>query len=171
MLTFEGLRKLFAEEKAGSKLVALSETFFDEVKEYLESKGRMAGQEGAWEITEARNIIEGLLSTRERKLLALALHAARDGIEVENIHSIERGFFDEIVQVCKKYAEKRKGLLESKPIMMSLIAFLEPLEAFVGIDMRTYGPFAKGDLATMPEENTKLLVEKGVVKEIAKGKE
>ncbi|MBI2675331.1 MAG: DNA replication complex GINS family protein [Candidatus Aenigmarchaeota archaeon] len=168
MLTFEGLRKLFSDEKASSKLVFLPDNFFEEVKEYLDSKSKMAAQEDAWELTEARNILEGLLSTRERKIAALALYAARDNVEIENIHPAEKAFFDEIVQACREYGQKRKELVESKPLMLAFVAFLEPLETFVGIDMLNYGPFSKGDLATIPEENARLLIERGAAKEIGR---
>jgi DNA replication initiation complex subunit (GINS family) len=49
---------------------------------------------------------------------------------------------------------------------MQTVAFLETLPQFVGVNMKNYGPFERGDMATIPEANARLLVEKGIVKQI-----
>jgi DNA replication factor GINS len=41
------------------------------------------------------------------------------------------------------------------------VAFLQDIPQFVGIDMGCYGPYRAGDIATVPEENAKVLIEKG----------
>ncbi len=44
---------------------------------------------------------------------------------------------------------------------MKAMAFLQEIPKFVGIDMGHYGPYRAGDIATVPEDNAKLLVDKG----------
>ena len=75
-------------------------------------------------------------------------------------------FFDALVENIKKYRGERNVLVEGEPKEKNLIVMMNDLEEFVGIDMKNYGPFKKGDVANLPEENTKLLIEKKVAKRI-----
>jgi len=47
-----------------------------------------------------------------------------------------------------------------------LIRFIEPVSELIGTDLKTYGPFEKGDVANLPEELTELLIKKNKAKEI-----
>ena len=49
------------------------------------------------------------------------------------------------------------------------VACLQNLPQFVGIDMGYYGPYQPGDIATVPEENAKVLAEKGAVELVESG--
>ena len=44
------------------------------------------------------------------------------------------------------------------------VKFLENVDEFVGIDLKDYGPFFKGDIAEIPLENAKILEEGKVIK-------
>lgn len=55
--------------------------------------------------------------------------------------------------------------------MASLIVFKEDVSSFVGSDMRLYGPFKKGDIAKVPDENMKVLLERGIVEEFKVSKD
>lgn len=55
--------------------------------------------------------------------------------------------------------------------MASLIVFKEDVPSFMGADMRQYGPFKKGDIAKVPDENTRILLERGIVEEFKVPKE
>ena len=80
-------------------------------------------------------------------------------------------------QIAKETAEILSAV---KPIVpaslgatlgVSLIVFKEDVPSFVGSDMRPYGPFKKGDIAKVPDENTKVLLERGVVEEFKVSKD
>ena len=43
-----------------------------------------------------------------------------------------------------------------------LVRFLKPIESFVGVDMNKYGPFQQEDIASLPLENARSIVESGV---------
>ena len=42
-----------------------------------------------------------------------------------------------------------------------MLVFKEDVPEFLGVDLRKYGPFKKGDIAKIPEENAKILIESG----------
>jgi DNA replication factor GINS len=48
--------------------------------------------------------------------------------------------------------------MRSKQIV---VRFLKPIEAFVGIDMNKYGPYEQEDVATLPFENARSIIDGG----------
>jgi DNA replication factor GINS len=50
--------------------------------------------------------------------------------------------------------------------LTTLVVFKEDVPQFLGADEKTYGPFKKGDIAKLPEENVKILLERNVVEEV-----
>lgn len=47
-----------------------------------------------------------------------------------------------------------------------VVRFLQEIPAIIGSDMKTYGPFQTEDVASLPIENARILIEKGVVVEV-----
>lgn len=47
------------------------------------------------------------------------------------------------------------------PVVTTILRFLQPYPAFLGVDMRTYGPFQREDVATVPAINASNLVKSG----------
>lgn len=85
---------------------------------------------------------------------------------------------EKIIEETRKTA----AILSSSPALMtsagisakdmaSLIVFKEDVPSFMGADMRQYGPFKKGDIAKVPDENMHILLERGVVEEFKVSKE
>jgi hypothetical protein len=160
MITYEALRKAATEEKANNRLTRLPDGFFSEVKDYLDMKAQLHEKEDKWELDSAKNTLQDLMEIRERKVLLSALFGSRTGVVPENMLPVEREFFDRIVSVIKEFMQrKEEGLNHAPP--MSTVKSLEDIPAFVGVDMKNYGPFAKGEAATMPQENARLLMKKG----------
>jgi len=158
---------MMTDEKNSKKLLNLPENFFDEAKAYLENKAKFANtKEDAWELDSARRVLQDLLEIREGKLLSIALSYIRAGLEPGSLTREEKEFFDSVVGEIKQFQEKRREIFEGKKEKMQAVAFLEALPQFVGVDMKNYGPFERGDMATIPEENAKLLMEKGIVKQM-----
>ena len=54
-------------------------------------------------------------------------------------------------------------LIHSKKI---IVRFLKPVEQFMGVDMTKYGPFVEEDVAILPFENARSLLETGTASEI-----
>jgi DNA replication factor GINS len=49
---------------------------------------------------------------------------------------------------------------------MIIIRFLESTDQFMGVDMAKYGPFIKEDIAVLPFENARSLIERKIAIEI-----
>ncbi len=69
---------------------------------------------------------------------------------------------DEVVAALVK---GRPKVLESISIKMRskqiVLRFLKPIEAFVGIDMNKYGPYTQEDVASLPFENARSIIDSG----------
>jgi len=46
------------------------------------------------------------------------------------------------------------------------VKFLENVPEFVGVDLKDYGPFFKGDVAEIPFENAKIFLERGMAEKL-----
>ncbi len=63
---------------------------------------------------------------------------------------------------------RKKAMSGERPDFKT-VAFLQKLPQFVGIDMGYYGPYQQGDIATVPAENARVLVDKGAAELVESG--
>jgi len=166
-ITFELIRKIQREEQRIPKLTKLPAGFYDSVNVYLERKRDTSSRKTALEVKNVERLVEDIFNRRERKIFNLAIIAARTNIPPENLTAEERDFFEQVVAVVKN---RREQLLD--PLLMKepaeqtgLVIFKEDVSAFVGADMKNYGPFNKGDIAKLPEENKQVLLKQDVAEE------
>lgn len=68
-----------------------------------------------------------------------------------------------IIRGRPKVLESIISKIRSKQIV---VRFIRPMEQFVGIDMARYGPFQEEDIATLPLENARSLIQTGDAIEI-----
>ena len=171
VISFEYLRKVLNEEKKSQNLTKIPEDFYETVRMYIESKKKLAKErKDEIELRNIERIVENIFNLRERKIVNFAIMAARAGVQPSNLTSEEKQFFQKILDVVnerRKILDSIKSALEGevKKEIDILVVFKQDFPAFVGIDGQTYGPFKKGDIARLPEENRKILVSKGVVEE------
>ena len=172
-ITFELIRRIQREEQRSPKLTKLPENFYQNVRNYLEQKRaiseKMEERRASIETKNIESLVEDIFNRRERKIVTQAVNSARVGLTVENLTEEEREFFNQAVDVIKQRREKiLKELLEKaeeKKEMVTLVVFKEAVPEFVGADLKSYGPFEKGDIAKLPGENVKVLIERGIAEE------
>jgi DNA replication factor GINS len=68
-------------------------------------------------------------------------------------------FLKKIMQV-KKFRNKK-----NKPSGLKVVEILKNLPQIIGVDMKTYGPFKAGDIATISEDNANMLIKQCAAKE------
>jgi DNA replication factor GINS len=69
---------------------------------------------------------------------------------------------DEVVAALVKGRPKVLESISSKMRSKQIVVrFLKPIEAFVGIDMNKYGPYAQEDVASLPFENARSIIDSG----------
>ncbi|HZI71246.1 MAG TPA: hypothetical protein VFD60_08800 [Nitrososphaeraceae archaeon] len=127
---------------------------------------------------------EILLQTRHDKLFEHQLradelvHSATDtGVDYSKLTEEEKYILD-----GQKESERRRmavlaATLRGRPKVLESISarirskqvvvrFLKPMEQFIGTDMTKYGPFHEEDVAVIPFENARSLIENGEAVEI-----
>jgi DNA replication factor GINS len=166
-ITYELIRKIQREEQASTKLTKLPENFFEAVAQYIEKK-LQTEKKSTLEIKNIQMLVEDIFNRRERKILNLAIIGARTNIPPENLLEEEKIFYEQLVNTIKKRREEKleKILKGEKKEFATLVVFKEDVPQFLGADEKMYGPFKKGDIARLPEENVKILLSKNVVEEV-----
>jgi DNA replication initiation complex subunit (GINS family) len=171
VISFEYLRKILNEEKKSQNLTKIPDDFYETVRMYIEGKKKLVKEKkDEIELRNIERIVENIFNLRERKIINFAIMAARAGVQPSNLTSEERQFFQKVFETLKErriILDKIKSALEGevKKEVEILVVFKQDFPAFVGIDGQTYGPFKKGDIAKLPEENRKILVSKGIIEE------
>jgi DNA replication factor GINS len=168
-ITFELIRRIQREEARLTKLTKLPPGFYDAVKSYMQTKREGNARKFSLEVKNIERLIEDIFNRRERKIFNLSLIAARTSIPPENLTDEERPFFDQVVYMVK---ERRGKLLDTmvekeQAEQTGLVVFKEDVPTFVGSDMKNYGPFKRGDIAKLPEENKTVLLQQGIVEEFS----
>jgi len=168
MITYEGIRKILADEKKATKPVSLPDVFFEKVKSYLDNKSKVTEKkENIWEVESARRLLQDLFEIRERKILTLALYSVRSGITAENLTEKEKEFFEKLVRNIKDFQESRKSIMASdEEGEKEAIAILKDVPEFVATNMKPYGPFKEGEVVSVPKDACEVLIKRGDARKI-----
>jgi len=171
-ITYEFIREISREEQNSPTLSKLPLNFVQKVMEYLKQKEKLLGtqkdKQVSQEIENTKRLLETIFNRRETKILNHAIITSRTDIPPENLTKEEQDLFENIVEQLKQRKQKVLNILnkkskEKKPIKESSdkIEFTEDIEEFVGVDLKKYGPFKKGQKAKIPEENAELFKKAG----------
>jgi DNA replication initiation complex subunit (GINS family) len=118
-----------------------------------------------FELKSVERLVEDIFDRRERKILNMAIISARTSIPPENLTDEEKIFFNAILANIKGRRESTLKNFFAARITPEVV-FKEDMPAFVAIDEKTYGPFKKGDTTRLPEENARVLLQRGVAEEV-----
>jgi DNA replication factor GINS len=162
-ITFEFIRKIQREEQRESKLTKIPEDFYQKAKTYLEEKRKLSEKKKdkltSVEVRNVERLLEDIYNRRETKLVNHAIITARTDIPPQNLIEEEKEFFEAIVNILKSQRERvlNKLLKKTKEEDLETVEFTDDVEEFVGVDLKSYGPFKKGEKARIPKENAQLL--------------
>jgi DNA replication factor GINS len=164
-ITFEFIRKIQREEISEPRLAQIPEDFYQKARDYLEQKRSIAEKKNdkleSLEVKNVERLLEDIFNRRETKMLNNAIITVRTGIPPQNLIEDEKEFFESSVNMMKSQRERVLNLLfkKTKEIKeFERVEFNDDIEEFVGIDLKKYGPFKKGDVGEIPIENAKLLI-------------
>jgi DNA replication initiation complex subunit (GINS family) len=164
-ITFEFIRRIQREETTEPKLSQIPEDFYQKARDYLEQKRKITEKKNdkleSLEVKNVERLLEDIFNRRETKMINNAIITVRTGIPPQNLIKDEKEFFESAVNMMKTQRERVLNLLfkKTKEIKeFEKIEFNEDVEEFVGIDLKKYGPFKKGNVVDIPIENAKLLI-------------
>jgi len=176
MITYNDIYEALRKEKYAEELQKLSREFIKEVAEYVKEKEEVLGKKEdifseaiiktKRQLENAISIFKELLLRRRKKLLNLAFIAKETGIskrDFENMLDFEKEMFEKIVKNLEESDKKVNEVMNGKEEKMknALLLFKDNTEEFIGADGEVLGPYEKGELANLPAEISKILVESG----------
>jgi DNA replication initiation complex subunit (GINS family) len=178
MITYNDIYEAARKERYADQLQALSKGFVDDVAVYLKEKKDIALKQDdifsdviiktKKQLENAITLFKELMVRRRKKILNLVLIAAETGIskqDFDNMLLFEKELFEELMK-CVEISDKKldRSLNKSGAEEVSkndLVLFKEDIGEFVGLDGEKLGPFENGQIANVPSEVAKILIEDG----------
>lgn len=143
--------------------------YFSKIKSYLKvsDKKMLSTSLKEAELDSTAKLVESLFEVRLRKIL----RAVQSGIYPDTMCSFEKNTYMSLHRILsdhKKYVESimmTAAYTGWKTIGSNydIVCFQQDFPQIVGEDLKTYGPFKKGDIAVLPRANAQTLIVKGVV--------
>lgn len=184
MITYNDIYEITRKERYSEQLQKLSKNFIADVANYLKEKKEIASKEDddfsdviiktKKQLENAITLFKELMLRRRRKILDLVLIAAETGIskqDFDNMLEFEKTLFEDFMKCIDVSDKKFKEALNGKKEEMQkneLVVFKEDVEEFVDLDGKKMGSFEKGQIANIPKEIAKILIEDGKVEPVEK---
>jgi DNA replication initiation complex subunit (GINS family) len=182
MITYNDIYEASRKERYSEQLQKLPKSFIADVAEYLSDKKQITlKDEGDFSdvITKTKKQLENaitlfreLVLRRRKKILNLILIAAETGIsrqDFDNMLDFEKELFENMMKCVdcseKKITESMEG--KSKEHNNELVVFIEDVQQLMGLNGESMS-FLKGDIANIPKEIAKILVDDGKAEVISR---
>ncbi len=176
-LALKDVYKLLKKEIESPSLLSIEPDTFQKIAAAL---GNLKGQ--GYEGVEAkiRDRMADLLANSARLLIETRQHKIKSGYEPLDYSKLtdeEKYVLDGKRESDRRIGEVVAATIKGRPKVLESISarvrskqivvrFLKPMEQFVGVDMGKYGPFQPEDVATLPFENARSMVESGLAVEV-----
>jgi DNA replication factor GINS len=174
---YDEIYEAWRKERESMELQVLSNEFYERLVGYvrqLKQEGRMLDKESVKakllgsELTNVEKMITELVHARLRKVLDKLRNGER--VSETALAAEERRLCGDVLSLPESFGAFLSGILQGRLINIEesaprfrVVRFLSEIPAFVGVDMKTYGPFKTGDVASLPAENAKGLMDRDVV--------
>ena len=175
MITYSDLYEAARKERYAEQLQPLQKNFITEVAEYLKEKKQLSLKDDdifsdmivktKKQLENATTLFRELMIRRRKKILNLVLIASETGIskqDFNNMLSFEKSLFEELIKNIENSDKKISELLNRekvKELKNELVIFKTDVEEFLDMEGEKVGPFQKGQIANIPKEIAKILIE------------
>lgn len=148
------------------------------VKELVLLETTSPSSEGAEAVTVYRDLVNGLMEDLVDIRVRKALNQAISGKDIVNLTEEEKRVIEPVYELIRRSRllkdDIRHGLTESLRVAHSkqephyrLVRFIEATDKFIGADLKVYGPFDKSDVADVPRDNAKVLIDKNIAIDVS----
>lgn len=183
MITYNDIYETARKERYSEQLQPLPKKFISNVSKYIQEKKQITAKdedEFSSNSTKTKKQLENaiaffkeLMLRRRKKILNLMLVAAETGIskkDFENMMDFEKELFEELMQCMEKSDKKLNEMLnegnEVKEPENELVSFKEDVASFAGPNAENMGPYKKGQIANIPKEIAKILINGGKAEKV-----
>jgi DNA replication initiation complex subunit (GINS family) len=174
MITYSDIYEAARKERYSEQLQPIPKNFVTEVSVYLKDKKEIAAKEDdefsdiilktKKQLENAMTLFNELMLRRRKKILNLVLVAAETGIskqDFENMLAFEKELFEELMKCIDASDKKLKAFFNGKKEeeqKNQLVVFLDDVGEFLNFDGTMLGPYVKGQIANLPKEVVKILI-------------
>ncbi len=177
--SLEELVRIHKNEKTSRDIAELPEGFYQDITKYISrlnfelKHGDALRQELLKE--ELRNIMTMVQEIHLARVFKAINKVTQNHLPVQLVER-ERYAFSEIRQSLEKLqADLINPVIAGKvavptPIELTnvlLMMLVDVPEKIIGVDMKNYGPFVKGEIANLPAKNAELMTRHGTARKIA----
>jgi DNA replication factor GINS len=169
-LTLKDVYKMLEKEIETPTLQSLEPDTFQKIAEALGSLKAYEGIEA-----KVRDKMVEMLATSSCLMIETRQSKMSSGdepLDYSKLTDEEKYILDSKRESNKRIDEVIAALVKGRPKVLESISarmrskqivvrFLKPIEAFVGIDMNKYGPYEQEDVATLPFENARSIIDGG----------
>lgn len=176
MITYNDIYEAARKERYSDQLQQLSKNFVNEVSDYLKEKRDISSKENdafsdvivktKKQLENAITLFKELILRRKKKILSLVLIATETGIskqDFDNMLPFEKTMFEDLMKSIDLADKELNDILNGNKEEQKneMIVFKEYVEEFVGLNGEKMGAFEKGQIANIPKEIAKILVDSG----------
>ncbi len=164
-------------EMESATLGSLSSDFYVRIADYLrriKEENRMLDKKTVKvsllerEMQNVKCMLRELIALRYRKLLKIINENQKVPSDLLTVE--ESKMFEGFLSFAEAHQRFVEGLLlgqvsaasTAKAHKRVALRFVKEFPAVIGADMKTYGPFAAEDVASVPAENARILIKQGV---------
>lgn len=184
IITFETVYEILRIEKSRNELQKLDDDFFQKVSRYIEEKtlilnslkekeADIEAKKTERQLESFKKMLQELYEKRERKILELALFCSRTSKkspEINNMLKEEKELFENTLNTLNNSKKQILPRLNGKKTETFkntiLVKFLHSVPKFVTPEEHIFGPFESEDIANLPTDIAKLLIQKNRAEEI-----
>ncbi|MCK5149646.1 DNA replication complex GINS family protein [Candidatus Pacearchaeota archaeon] len=175
MITYNEIYEAARKERYSEQLQPIPKNFVLDVANYLKEKKDVSSNEedvfsdvvikAKKQLENALTLFKEIMLRRRKKILNLVLIATETGIskqDFENMFSFEKDLFEDLMRSVNHSDKKISEILNGKEEVKQneLIVFVEDVEEFVDLDGKKMS-FEKGQIANIPKEIAKILIDGG----------
>lgn len=178
---YNELYEAWRKEKENAELQLLPKDFYTRLAEYLRkirAESRMLDEKTTrarllmHESKNAQKMVKELVLLRHDKTVKKALSG--ETMTTESLTQEEEKLAKDISPSFESFQALLKDILGGRMPQLGgrekpkkrVLRFTKEIPAIIGADMKTYGPFKPEDVASVPQENAKILVRQGVAVEV-----
>jgi len=185
MITYNDIYEAARKERYSEQLQPIPKKFVSEFAKYIKDKKEIASKDNEdfsdvimktkKQLENARTLFKELIIRRRKKILNLVLVATETGIskqDFENMLAVEKELFEELMN-CMDIAEKKlnesfNGNDTETTKKNDMVVFLGNVEEFLNVEGEKMGPYSKGDIANIPKEIAKILLDGNKIESLEK---
>ncbi len=181
-LDYDELRKVYRLETKSPKLSRLDINFYKELKKFLadEKKKYATAMEDSFspatikKLETLKKMIEKVREIRLKKCMNLCLMYSRtNDFKDEGLIDFEIEFAKGIIKLIDKQNEETNAIFgikkkskEQETKNLVKVKFLQKIPAFIGGDMKEYGPYDVEQVSRLPEDVCKILETKNLIEKV-----